>query len=296
MLEHASKRVINGIQGVVISTMTLLGFWAMRDLPPGTRVPIHFDAQGVANGWADPVWGLLGIPAGAAGLWALQTLLSRMQTPASGQARELQAVNRVLFAGVALLALLQGVVVLAALGLQPPTLRQMLLPLGAFLLVIASAVSRMLDPENPALARSAGAVRTIRLAVFGSLAAVVGVVAADALGEKHLQQSLLLTLPGALFVVLGNVMGKLRPNTSVGIRTSWTLRNERVWDQAHRWGGKAMVLGGALLLALAATPLPPVWQAPAVVVVALTLAGATWLKSYRLWQALPPGQRIPNQN
>lgn len=66
-------------------------------------------------------------------------------------------------------------------------------------------------------------------------------------------------LVDGLFLVIGNVMGKLRPNYTVGIRTPWTLANDRVWDQTHRFGGKTFVFAGGLLCVLAALPLDLAW-------------------------------------
>jgi uncharacterized membrane protein len=36
------------------------------------------------------------------------------------------------------------------------------------------------------------------------------------------------------FALLGNVLGKVRRNFWVGIRTPWTLANEKVWNATHR--------------------------------------------------------------
>ena len=65
----------------------------------------------------------------------------------------------------------------------------------------------------------------------------------------------------------------------------------RVWDQTHRFGGKAQVLAGALLQGLAFAPWPPAWQGPTVAVVVLVASGAAVLKSYLLWRALTPASR-----
>ncbi|MDO1528019.1 SdpI family protein [Fulvimonas sp. R45] len=62
---------------------------------------------------------------------------------------------------------------------------------------------------------------------------------------------------GALFMVLGNYMGKLRKNFFVGIRTPWTLSSDAVWERTHRMGGWLFMLGG-------------------LVAVVATLAGAPW--------------------
>ncbi|BDT60017.1 hypothetical protein MasN3_35110 [Massilia varians] len=73
---------------------------------------------------------------------------------------------------------------------------------------------------------------------------------------------------GLLFVLLGNVMGKVRRNFWLGIRTPWTLANERVWYATHRLAAKSMVAGG----------LPPLLAAfgvlPGVVAVVAMLASA----------------------
>jgi uncharacterized membrane protein len=49
---------------------------------------------------------------------------------------------------------------------------------------------------------------------------------------------------GLLTAVTGNLLGKVRYNYVFGVRTPWTLANERVWDRTHRFAGWAMVLGG----------------------------------------------------
>jgi uncharacterized membrane protein len=46
--------------------------------------------------------------------------------------------------------------------------------------------------------------------------------------------------------LLGNVMGKVRRNFWIGIRTPWTLASERVWYSTHRFAAKTMVAGAAL--------------------------------------------------
>jgi uncharacterized membrane protein len=53
-----------------------------------------------------------------------------------------------------------------------------------------------------------------------------------------------------LFILLGNVMGKLRRNFYVGVRTPWTLADERVWNVTHRFAAKTFVAGGLIGLVL----------------------------------------------
>jgi uncharacterized membrane protein len=53
-----------------------------------------------------------------------------------------------------------------------------------------------------------------------------------------------------VLALLGNVLGKVRRNPWVGIRTPWTLADERVWILTHRRGARLLALaglGGAVL-------------------------------------------------
>jgi uncharacterized membrane protein len=53
-----------------------------------------------------------------------------------------------------------------------------------------------------------------------------------------------------LFALLGNLLGKVRRNFYVGIRTPWALANERVWYATHRFAGKVFVVAGLVGLVL----------------------------------------------
>lgn len=56
---------------------------------------------------------------------------------------------------------------------------------------------------------------------------------------------------GLLFVGLGNYLPRIRSNWFIGIRTPWTMDNDRVWRATHRVGGRAFVAAG-LVMVLAA--------------------------------------------
>ena len=60
-----------------------------------------------------------------------------------------------------------------------------------------------------------------------------------------------LILMGGLFIVLGNLMPRLRRNHTAGFRTRATLGSDQVWNRTHRVGGAIMMVTG-LLIALAA--------------------------------------------
>jgi uncharacterized membrane protein len=74
---------------------------------------------------------------------------------------------------------------------------------------------------------------------------------------------------GILFVLLGNYMGKIRQNYTVGIRVPWTIDNEEVWNRTHRFGGWCFVFAGLLIMVNAYIN----WMPWLVFILATVLAG-----------------------
>jgi len=72
-----------------------------------------------------------------------------------------------------------------------------------------------------------------------------------------------------MLALTGNVMGKVKRNLYMGVRTPWTLASERVWSDTHRLAAWWMVGGGLLgfVLCLAGLPVwaPLIPLAPAVI-------------------------------
>jgi uncharacterized membrane protein len=54
------------------------------------------------------------------------------------------------------------------------------------------------------------------------------------------------------FALMGNVMGKVKPNFFMGVRTPWTLANETVWVRTHRLAAWLWTVGGLIGLAVVA--------------------------------------------
>ena len=63
-------------------------------------------------------------------------------------------------------------------------------------------------------------------------------------GALHPERNYGRLLVGGFFVffaLLGNLLGKVRPNFFVGIRVPWTLADERVWVATHRLAARLLV-------------------------------------------------------
>ena len=57
-------------------------------------------------------------------------------------------------------------------------------------------------------------------------------------------------LIGAVLIILGNYMPKARVNALYGLRTKWSMANDRVWQKCQRFGGFSSVICGAVLILL----------------------------------------------
>jgi uncharacterized membrane protein len=131
-----------------------------------------------------------------------------------------------------------------------------LLALGLYLLMIVLPV---VDPRRDNYTRFAGAYRLIRWGLVIFMAALYAVTVGVALGY-NLNAGLFVKAGIALLLtLLGNVMGQLKHNYFVGIRTPWTLASEEVWRRTHRFASWFWVIGG--LVCLAAAPIQSLWGA-----------------------------------
>ncbi len=53
---------------------------------------------------------------------------------------------------------------------------------------------------------------------------------------------------GILFVILGNVMPKVKKNDFFGVRLSYSMKNEVTWQKCQRFGGIAFMVCGLILI------------------------------------------------
>ena len=140
-------------------------------------------------------------------------------------------------------------------------------------------------PRGDNLERSGGAYGVIFIAATLMLAVGQGLIIAAALGRPVAAVGAMPAALGLLFIVIGNVLPKLRWNYVVGVRTPWTLADERVWDRTHRFGGWAMVLGG--LAILIGGLIPPYGGKPGLVAgIGGAVALLTVVHSYLVWRDL----------
>lgn len=142
-----------------------------------------------------------------------------------------------------------------------------------------------IDPRGERYIRFAGVYTIIRTAVIALLAAIQVIIILQARGMAVDVSTVVTLAIGLLLVVMGNYMGKIRPNWFVGIRTPWTLSSEESWNKSHRLGGKMFVVLG--LLMAAASLLRKPWVLLVFVGLLLICTIILAVYSYIIWKADP---------
>ena len=106
----------------------------------------------------------------------------------------------------------------------------------------------LVDPGRANYATFARTYAILRLLILLVLAAIYVCMLLTFHGRRVDMAAIAPVLVGGLFVVLGNMLGKIRPNWFVGIRTPWTLSSKESWTRTHRVGGWVFMAGGILLM------------------------------------------------
>lgn len=55
---------------------------------------------------------------------------------------------------------------------------------------------------------------------------------------------------GVLMIVTGNIMPKLRMNSTIGLRTHWSMKNEVTWKKCQNMGGISFIIGGIIIIGI----------------------------------------------
>ncbi|MEN6407071.1 MAG: DUF1648 domain-containing protein [Thermoguttaceae bacterium] len=153
---------------------------------------------------------------------------------------------------------------------------------GLYLLMLA--VPRI-DPGRANYESFKKAYWVIRLVVLAYMAVLHATILLITLGHRLEMNRIVLLSSGVLLLILGSVLGKVRPNWFVGVRTPWTLSSKQSWTRSQRAGGWMLITAGIVTLPAAFLPAP--WNLA--LFLGTLLLGTLWLVlySYLIWRHDP---------
>ena len=152
------------------------------------------------------------------------------------------------------------------------------------------------DPGKANYAAFSTTYTVMRVATLLVLGAIYAVIHMWIRGREVSVNTVVPVLVGGLFVLIGALMGKLRPNWFVGIRTPWTLSSKNAWVRTHRAGGWLFIAHGLMLMLV--MPFANPQRAFLVLVVGVSvIAGWSMIYSYMVWKndpdKVPPAGTTP---
>jgi len=239
---------------VLALTPALLAPFALTLLPE--RIPTHWNLAGQADGWGSPLGLLLLFQI----MMGFMLILNAFQSRFLRKQPDFARIGKLLMAGIMgfftfLMLFAFGLSWYGAQFGPPPSWMVSAVFLGTnliLLFLLYHYTPRMFpgQPENAAITQK------ILFSALLFFALIAALAAATVSGARLNSDRIVLCGIGWLFVVIGNLMPKLKTNPWAGIRVKWTMEDPEIWYRTHRLGGRVWVAGG-LALAVAPLLLPP---------------------------------------
>ncbi|HEX7880716.1 MAG TPA: SdpI family protein, partial [Candidatus Eisenbacteria bacterium] len=161
----------------------------------------------------------------------------------------------------------------------------LMLPIIALVCYVIMALVPRIDPARANFASFAGPFNLFRLVFLLFMAGLYAAMHATFRGAQLNMTSVVLPMLGLLFMVVGWMMGHIRPNWTVGIRTPWTLSSRLAWDRSHRLGSKLFMAAGPVFVLAGIVGKP--WAFGAAMCVMLAVVLVTVGYSYVVWKNDP---------
>lgn len=165
------------------------------------------------------------------------------------------------------------------------------MPLMALALYMLFWVMPYLDPKRGNLIASKQ-VYSLILELVTGLFVVLHAATLMAAHNNSLPVDRIITVAvGVMFIVLGNYLGRVKRNWTMGVRYSWTLSDDTVWLKTNRLGGRIFTLGG--VLGIIGVLLPDPWNIVLLIGPLLLMIPITYVYSWRLYRKLHPEEMEP---
>ncbi len=124
----------------------------------------------------------------------------------------------------------------------------------AFFLIIPE-----LDPMKKRYEEFLGVYHEFKTLLVGFLVLVYLYSGLAGLGYQIPFNIVIPCLMGILFILIGLMLNKIKPNWFFGIRTPWTISSEKVWKKTHTLGSKIFILMGVIVILGTALPIYIFW-------------------------------------
>lgn len=119
-----------------------------------------------------------------------------------------------------------------------------LCPLAMVLMIVLTVVLPWISPKQFEIERFRPTWEYVMALVVGLFAFIQVALLVGSWGQQLPLGRFFVSGLMVFFALLGNVLGRVKRNFWMGVRTPWTLASEAVWNQTHRVAGWLWVVGG----------------------------------------------------
>ncbi len=128
-------------------------------------------------------------------------------------------------------------------------------PVIGLMIVFFMGILPKFDPKRENYDKFKSQYQFIKIFMLLFFAVIQFITLSISLGADFIRVDMVIKLMvGIMFIVIGNLLPKLKHNYFVGIKTPWTIANESVWLRSHRHGGYVWFATGLALVVLAFIP------------------------------------------
>ena len=169
-------------------------------------------------------------------------------------------------------------------GTAPKLVAVLIMPVIALLVYGATTVLPYVDPRRESYEKFAPSYQRVQMAVI-LFAVGMHIITLTQYDNPQAIIRLVMFAASLLLAIIGNEMGRFRQTWFTGIRTPWTLADERVWQKTHRVGARWFVALGVVNM-IAALTLPLVAMFVVLMVTVLGVTLGLFIYSYLVYRRI----------
>jgi uncharacterized membrane protein len=158
-----------------------------------------------------------------------------------------------------------------------------IIPLISLILIIISSIIPKIDPLAKNIYKFMKYYEMMIVGTVAFLAYIHILIIAWNLGIRFEMNLMVTPAIGLLFVYLGFILKYAKRNWFVGIRTPWTLSDNRVWDETHKLESKLFIALGLIFIL---SPLFGKFAVFLIIASVFVIASMLFIYSYLLWRKL----------
>ena len=131
------------VSAIAIAAMLAMSFWAWSQVPAGTEVPVHWNANGEVDRYGSIWEGILLMPAVSIGLVALLTFIPRLEPRKGNLMQSQKAYLAVWYAVIAFMTGIHGTIIFSTLGYQVNIITFISLAMGLLFIVLGNFMGKV---------------------------------------------------------------------------------------------------------------------------------------------------------